>query len=84
LATHRQGRSAPELAGDLYGDRSRVVTVRAEMSRLRRQFVGLVLGKPYRFPESAVVRVNYPGDMATFLPASTAPSIRAARGGLAY
>jgi hypothetical protein len=84
LATHRQGRSAPELAGDLYGDRSRVVTVRAEMSRLRRQFVGLVLGKPYRFPESAVVRVNYPGDMATFLPASTAPSIRAARGRLAY
>ena len=84
LATHRQGRSAPELAGDLYGDRSRVVTVRAEMSRLRRQFVGLVLGKPYRFPESAVVRVNYPGDMSTFLPASTAPAIRAARGGFAY
>ena len=57
LATHRQGRSAPELAADLYGDRSRVVTVRAEMSRLRKQLVGLVIGKPYRFPESAIVDV---------------------------
>jgi hypothetical protein len=80
LATHRQGRSAPELADDLYGDRSRVVTVRAEMSRLRRQYVGLVLGKPYRFPESAVVGLVYPDDMATVLPASTAPAIRAVRG----
>jgi transcriptional regulator of acetoin/glycerol metabolism len=35
LATHRQERSRPN-GGDLYGD-SRVVTVRAEMSRLRRQ-----------------------------------------------
>ena len=57
LATHRQGRSAPELAADLYGDRSRVVTVRAEISRLRGQLVGLVVGKPYRFPESAIVDV---------------------------
>ena len=57
LATHRQGRSAPELAADLYGDRSRVVTVRAEISRLRKQLVGLVVGKPYRFPESAIVDV---------------------------
>ncbi len=79
LATHRQGRTAPQLADDLYGDRSRVVTVRAEMSRLRRHFVGLVLGRPYRFPESAVVDVGYPADMAAFLPASTAPAIRAAR-----
>jgi hypothetical protein len=79
LATHRAGRSAQELADDLYGDRSRVVTVRAEMSRLRRQFVGLVLGRPYRFPAAAVVDVLYPQDMTTFLPASTAPAIRAAR-----
>lgn len=79
LATHRQGRSAQELADDLYGDRSRVVTVRAEMSRLRRQFVGLVLGKPYRFPATAIVDVVYPHDMTTFLPTSTAPAIRAAR-----
>jgi hypothetical protein len=80
LATHRQGRSAPELAAELYGDRSRVVTVRAEMSRLRRQFVGLVVGKPYRFPESAIVDVRYPDNMTTLLASSTAPAIRAARG----
>jgi hypothetical protein len=80
LATHRQGRSAQELADDLYGDPSRVVTVRAEMSRLRRQFVGLVLGKPYRFPEAAIVDVQHPKDMTTLLASSTAPAIVAARG----
>ena len=79
LATHRQGRSAPELAADLYGDRSRVITVRAEISRLRRQLVGLVVGKPYRFPESAIVDVSYPEDMTTLLASSSAPAIRAAR-----
>lgn len=80
LATHPEGRSAPELADDLYGDRTRVVTVRAEMSRLRKQLVGLVVGKPYRFPATAVVDVRYPDDMATLLSASTSPAIRAARG----
>jgi hypothetical protein len=80
LARHRLGRSAPELAADLYGDRSRVVTVRAEISRLRRQFVGLVVGKPYRFPDSAIVDVRYPDNMTTLLASSTAPAIRAARG----
>jgi hypothetical protein len=80
LARHRQGRSAPELAADLYGDRSRVVTVRAEISRLRKQFVGLVVGKPYRFADSAIVDVGYPDNMTTLLSSSTAPAIRAARG----
>ena len=79
LATHRDGRSAPDLADDLYGDRSRVVTVRAEMSRLRKQFTGLVQGRPYRFPSSAVVDVCYPPDLTTLLAASTAPAIRALR-----
>jgi hypothetical protein len=82
LATIRRGRSAPELAGDLYGDRSRVATVRAEMSRMRKQLLGLVLGQPYRFAEGAVVDVRYPDDMRTLLAASTAPAIRAAREGL--
>lgn len=79
LAMHPQGRSAPELAADLYGDRSRVVTVRAEMSRLRKQLVGLVAGKPYRFADTAEVEVCYPNDMAMLLAGSTAPAIRAAR-----
>jgi hypothetical protein len=79
LAIHPQGRSAPELAADLYGDRTRVVTVRAEMSRLRKQLVGLVAGKPYRFCESATVDLLYPDDMTTLLASSTAPAVRAAR-----
>ncbi|MDV3124434.1 GAF domain-containing protein [Mycobacterium sp. 21AC1] len=80
LATCRQGRSAPELAEDLYGDRSRVVTVRAEMSRLRKQFAGLISGKPYRFGDPVQVDVKYPHDMSTLLTSSTAPAVRAARG----
>ena len=79
LAMFPQGRSAPELAADLYGDRTRVVTVRAEMSRLRKQLAGLVLGRPYRFAPSAAVDVRYPADRATLLAASTAPAVRVAR-----
>jgi hypothetical protein len=40
LACHRDGRSASELALELFGDAARTVTVRAEMSRLRRHFGG--------------------------------------------
>ncbi len=79
LALFPEGRSAPELADDLYGDRSRVVTVRAEMSRLRKQFAGLVQGRPYRFPEAAAVAVCYPREMSALLPSSIAPAVRAAR-----
>ncbi|MBX7454704.1 GAF domain-containing protein [Mycolicibacterium sp. 3033] len=79
LARSPQGRTAPELAGDLYGDRTRVVTVRAEMSRLRKQFSGLLAAQPYRFASSVGLTVRYPADRRTLLPPSTAPAIRAAR-----
>lgn len=79
LATRRSGRSAPELAEDLYGDRSRVVTVRAEMSRIRKQLVGVIAAQPYRFAESVELQVRYPADMRNFLTASNAPAIRAVR-----
>lgn len=79
LAIHPDGRSAPELAADLYGDRSRVVTVRAEMSRLRRQLVGLIAGQPYRFASGITVDVCTPPDPRELLPGSTAPAVRAAR-----
>ena len=82
LASFPEGRTAPQLAADLYGDRTRVVTVRAEMSRMRKQLPGLVLGQPYRFPETAVVQVGYPQDMSTLLAASTAPAVQAARAAL--
>jgi hypothetical protein len=79
LATSRAGRSAPELAADLYGDATKVLTVRAEMSRLRKQFAGLLLGRPYRFHDAAVVDVCYPTDKSALLQSSTAPAVRAAR-----
>lgn len=79
LARSPQGRTAPELAEDLYGDRTRVVTVRAEMSRLRKQFAGLLAAQPYRFASSVGLAVCYPADRRTLLPPSTAPAIRAAR-----
>jgi hypothetical protein len=46
LFTHRSGRSAAELAEDLFADSSRVVTVRAEMSRLRRVLGPLLRPRP--------------------------------------
>jgi hypothetical protein len=79
LALYPQGRSASELAVDLYGDRSRVVTVRAELSRLRKHFAGLLAAQPYRFAGPVDVSVRYPTDMAMLLPSSTAPAVRAAR-----
>jgi hypothetical protein len=79
LALSPQGRSAPQLAEDLYGDRSRVVTVRAEMSRLRKQFTGLLAAQPYRFSGAVELSVCYPADRRLLLPPSTAPAIRAAR-----
>ncbi len=79
LALSPQGRSAPQLADDLYGDRSRVVTVRAEMSRLRKQFTGLLAAQPYRFAGSVELSVCYPADRRLLLPPSTAPAIRTAR-----
>lgn len=79
LALSPRGRSAPQLAEDLYGDRSRVVTVRAEMSRLRKQFTGLLAAQPYRFAGSVDLDVRYPEDRRMLLPPSTAPVVRALR-----
>ncbi|CAA0109443.1 Acetoin dehydrogenase operon transcriptional activator AcoR [Mycolicibacterium vanbaalenii] len=79
LALSPQGRTAPQLAEDLYGDRSRVVTVRAEMSRLRKQFAGVLAAQPYRFAGSVDLELRYPDDRRLLLPPSTAPAVRAAR-----
>ncbi len=75
------GRTAGDLAADLFGEPSRVVTVRAEMSRLRRQLSGLIAGSPYRFVDGLDVEVSVPADPARLLPRSTAPAIRRARMG---
>ena len=43
-----EGRTAAQLADDLFADPSRVLTVRAEMSRLRRTLGSLLESQPYR------------------------------------
>jgi hypothetical protein len=72
------GRSAAELATDLFGDPHPTVTVRAEMSRLRRHFGGILVPRPYRFADGIEVVVRDPPDPAQVLPHSTAPAIRLA------
>ncbi|GHD89218.1 GAF domain-containing protein [Streptomyces naganishii] len=79
LAVHRGGRSAAALAGEVFGDPARRVTVRAEMSRVRRYLGALLEHRPYRFAESAHVDVVLPADPRDLLPHSAAPAVREGR-----
>ncbi|MFF1692794.1 GAF domain-containing protein [Streptomyces sp. NPDC058257] len=79
LSAHRKGRSASGLADDMFGDPARTVTVRAELSRVRRYLGDLLAHRPYRFPEDVDVRVILPEHPANLLPHSTAPAVREAR-----
>ncbi|UQA92464.1 helix-turn-helix domain-containing protein [Streptomyces halobius] len=81
LATRPEGRSAAELAQDLFGDGGRTVTVRAELSRLRRHLAGLLAHRPYRFADGVQVELRLPATPVQLLPQSTAPAIAAARRG---
>ncbi|MFE5631905.1 GAF domain-containing protein [Streptomyces sp. NPDC056543] len=83
LALHRDGRTAAELAEDVFGDRTRTVTVRAEMSRIRRNLASVLAHRPYRFSEEVEVAILTPDHPADLLPHSTAPAIRSARLGRA-
>ncbi|WP_309141992.1 GAF domain-containing protein [Streptomyces griseicoloratus] len=75
LAVHRGGRSAAGLAEDMFGDPARTVTVRAEMSRVRRYLGAYLEHRPYRFCEDAEVEVLLPEDPRDLLPHSTAPAV---------
>ncbi|MEU8542188.1 GAF domain-containing protein [Streptomyces sp. NPDC048717] len=79
LARHPEGRTAAELARDVFGDPARTVTVRAELSRIRRTLAGVLAHRPYRFGEEVEVELRGPADPADLLPRSTAPAVRAAR-----
>lgn len=79
LAAHPDGRSAGELSADLFGDASRTVTVRAEMSRLRRHLGGVLDGRPYRFATWVRATVRWPATAGDLLPASSAPAVRRIR-----
>lgn len=75
LAADRGGRSAAGLAEDMFGDPGRTVTVRAEMSRVRRYLGGFLEHRPYRFCEDAELEVLLPADPKGLLPHSTAPAV---------
>lgn len=79
LAVDRPGRSAGQLAADLFGDAERKVTVRAELSRLRRHLGGLLEHRPYRFAEGIRVEVRLPEEPSQLLPYSDAPAVRRLR-----
>ncbi|MET8505803.1 GAF domain-containing protein [Streptomyces sp. NPDC004787] len=79
LALHPEGRTAAELAQDVFGDRTRTVTVRAELSRVRRNLAAVLAHRPYRFSEEVEVELRHPADPADLLPHSTAPAVLAAR-----
>ncbi|MGW0736048.1 GAF domain-containing protein [Streptomyces sp. NPDC002851] len=79
LAAHPAGRSAAELAADMFGDPARTVTVRAELSRVRRYLAGLLEHRPYRFRDDVDVDVLLPEHRADLLPHSTAPPVRRLR-----
>ncbi|MDH6126033.1 helix-turn-helix domain-containing protein [Kitasatospora sp. GP82] len=79
LAVHREGLSAARLADALFADRARTVTVRAEISRLRRYLGGLLDHRPYRITHSAAVSVTGPADPYDLLPTSSAPAVRELR-----
>lgn len=78
LARHPAGRTAAELAEDVFGDRTRTVTVRAEMSRIRRNLASVLAHRPYRFSEEVEVRLITPPRLDDLLPHSTAPAVRRA------
>ncbi|MFH8991248.1 GAF domain-containing protein [Streptomyces sp. NPDC017940] len=79
LAVSRAGRTAAGLAEDLFGDPGRTVTVRAELSRVRRYLGGLLAHRPYRFHEDADVELVLPAEPSRLLPQSVAPAVVRAR-----
>ena len=74
LAAGPEGRTATQLSEDLFADPGRTVTVRAEMSRLRRLAGSLLLSGPYRLAPGPATEVR--GDRVSALPRSSAPVVR--------
>lgn len=82
LLLHRDGRSASEVADDLFGDPARTVTVRAEMSRLRKVLGTVISHRPYRIAHDVHAELVAPADRSTALTASSAPVVSRWRAGL--
>ncbi len=75
LARYRRGRTAVELASDLFDDPTRTITVRAEVSRLRKLIGSILDHRPYRFADEVEVVVEHGHEPSTVLPHSTAPAL---------
>jgi len=72
----RAGMDAAALSTALYGHVGNLVTIRAEVSRLRKAVGGILLARPYRLaPEVEVVLPDVAA--SRFVAASTAPAVRA-------
>jgi hypothetical protein len=71
-----EGRTAAQLADDLFADPTRVVTVRAEMSRLRRTLGSVLEARPYRIAPAVRASVLLPSE-GTAIPGSSAPVVSA-------
>ncbi len=78
------GRTATALAQDLFGDVDRAVTVRAEMSRLRRAVGSVLLSGPYRVSPAVSTSIDLPADPLAVLSGSSAPVVRRLRDRLAH
>jgi len=70
-----EGLTAAGLADQLFADPTRTVTVRAELSRLRRALGSLLLAQPYRLAPGVVARLVLPEDRRALLPGSSAPVV---------
>ncbi|MCX2964041.1 helix-turn-helix domain-containing protein [Gordonia aquimaris] len=62
LAHHPDGCSAAQMSRHLFGADDRTITVRAEMSRLRKHLGGLLAANPYRFVAGVSARVDHGPD----------------------
>ena len=74
------GWTRPRFSTALYGHRRHLVTIRAEVSRLRKAIGGILLARPYRLaPEVEVVLPDLAA--SPFVAGSTAPAVRALAAG---
>lgn len=76
----RAGLSAAELSQTIYGDPDHVITVRAEISRLRRTLGGVIESRPYRLaePVGLTVELGAAGSLAEtpFIRRTASPGVR--------
>ncbi|MFV0458533.1 MAG: GAF domain-containing protein [Actinomycetales bacterium] len=69
------GLTGPQLGAAVFGEAAPLVTVRAEISRLRKALGAVLQARPYRIAAGVSVQVRLPADGWTLLPGSTAPVV---------